>query len=78
MGVQVMCAGGLPSVSSGIGAGERLLKSPVFFFYFRKVVRLRRPCYACVLCRVLCSERGVLYALYLHNGRIAHTTHRSR
>jgi hypothetical protein len=27
MGVQVMCAGGLPSVSSGIGAGERLLKS---------------------------------------------------
>jgi hypothetical protein len=31
MGVQVMCAGGLPSVSSGIGAGERLLKSGNFF-----------------------------------------------
>jgi hypothetical protein len=31
MGVQVMCAGGLPSVFSGIGAGERLLKSGNFF-----------------------------------------------
>jgi hypothetical protein len=34
MGVQVMCAGGLPSVSSGIDAGERLLKSGIFLFYF--------------------------------------------
>jgi hypothetical protein len=30
MDVQVMCDGGLPSVSSGIGAGERLLKSGNF------------------------------------------------
>jgi hypothetical protein len=33
MGVQVICAGGLPSVSSGIGAGERLLKSGNFWGY---------------------------------------------
>jgi hypothetical protein len=33
MGVQVMCAGGLPSVSSGIGAGERLLKSGIFWSF---------------------------------------------
>jgi hypothetical protein len=30
MGVQVMCAGSVPGVSAGRGAGERLLNSGIF------------------------------------------------